>query len=200
VASRLNVATSFDRVYFRPGRFLRQFLYHLLAPFSLPYILCRDGIVFAQNQMWIRHGAAYFQAVTASTFWLVVIFWAMSDENDRRFISATEPVTAILLYTIHRLMIGTKYAYVPDSIISHLHNKLDLDVMLRLELVGGWMEPSPETCKIGQEIGFQCVHDLICIRLSGLTPVPVHCFRNRICSESVQNRTEQSVLPRAVDL
>jgi len=98
--------------------------------------------------MWIKHLSSYFQVFNVS-FWLVIILWAMSDEHDRRFISATEPVTAILLYTIHRLMIGTKYAYVPDSIISHLHNKVDVDVMLRLELVGGWMEPSPETCKIG---------------------------------------------------
>jgi len=138
-----------DDAKFRTGVFIKQFLYHMFLPISLPFWVCIEGKKMCWNQRVLlkrsRQGWVFdilLQYVATMLFWALLILYN-THKSELANVSSSEIGVACLSLVAHRLVVATKYAVMPEKDYQHLHEQiLPVSELVTYQLVDGWGAPS----------------------------------------------------------
>eukprot|EP00753_Platysulcus_tardus_P015342 PLAT4975.1.p1 GENE.PLAT4975.1~~PLAT4975.1.p1 ORF type:complete len:729 (-),score=323.45 PLAT4975.1:163-2325(-) len=126
------------------SRFGRQFIYHILFPFSLPAVLLWEGSVAARNLSMIPH------TVTGLLLqWLLPLHLLslnallisqpalLSDDLGWLILYCD------MLYVLHTMLVAAKYAYMNDTVYEKwCRQPQAAERIARETLIAGWLQPN----------------------------------------------------------
>ena len=123
--------------------FVKEFLYHSLIPFSIPFCLYFDGLNYTKNHEFLNFPGSFVQYVVPLMLYIMDFIYYNSTSSTISFI---EIFIANVLFFLHRSMIACKYSYLDPATLNDLHNRVyTADELRNKEVIGGWLSPSLET-------------------------------------------------------
>eukprot|EP00003_Mantamonas_plastica_P026407 TRINITY_DN5397_c0_g1_i1.p1 TRINITY_DN5397_c0_g1~~TRINITY_DN5397_c0_g1_i1.p1 ORF type:complete len:614 (+),score=184.74 TRINITY_DN5397_c0_g1_i1:99-1940(+) len=181
--------TSNDHVYFKVNIFIKECLYHMLFPLSLPVVLWLEGVAYARNRYFLPKRFKNHKFNGNEAFWrettfnvsivLMVLYWFFSpNELDR--LTKYEIGIVITMAYVRYIIIATKYAYMSFGYYNMLSTKVVTRYEGRNGLLIPWWAPPTELLIAHWKQRVTCKH----IKLDGTVSF------NREQLQSVRNSFE----------
>eukprot|EP01006_Ploeotia_vitrea_P047885 TRINITY_DN67174_c3_g1_i1.p1 TRINITY_DN67174_c3_g1~~TRINITY_DN67174_c3_g1_i1.p1 ORF type:complete len:602 (+),score=319.79 TRINITY_DN67174_c3_g1_i1:241-1806(+) len=137
---KMDIASAFDSVSFDVVEFIKQLLTHTLLPVSIIFVRIFAGAPLASNQGFSSVRGLLPQLMLSGIMWTMLLSYVTASEKQRENVPLVEVMVPLFLWFCHRLMIATKWAYMPRQTTAHLRSYfVDWNDTARLELVTGWL-------------------------------------------------------------